>query len=244
MEAALFKECSKCRALKPYQHFRFRTTRRLNSQCRDCEREYGRNRHHSDLKRRLATKESKARPAPPGITSKICTRCERDKPLSAFETGRGKYQRRPICRECRANKNHEYDVKNWPRLRELQRHDPVKRLIINYRNYINKALRRVGHQKKSKTQEILGCTNEELRQHLQKSFEDGMSWENYGQHRRTGQRVWNVDHIQSLAGFDLIDPQQVRRAFHYTNLRPMWGFDNLSQGGTATHRRKREIRAW
>jgi hypothetical protein len=120
----------------------------------------------------------------------------------------------------------------------------VKRLIINYRNYINKALRRVGHQKKSKTQEILGCTNEELRQHLQKSFEDGMSWENYGQHRRTGQRVWNVDHIQSLAGFDLIDPQQVRRAFHYTNLRPMWGFDNLSQGGTATHRRKREIRAW
>ena len=49
-----------------------------------------------------------------------------------------------------------------------------------------------------------------------------MNWENYG--------VWHIDHIIPCARFDLSDPGQQKICFHYTNLQPMWGEDNLKKG--------------
>lgn len=51
-----------------------------------------------------------------------------------------------------------------------------------------------------------------------------MTWENWGR------RGWHIDHIAPLSSFDLTDPVQFRRAVHYTNLQPLWWFDNLSKG--------------
>ena len=49
-----------------------------------------------------------------------------------------------------------------------------------------------------------------------------MNWNNYSN--------WHIDHIISLSSFDLEDEQQQRLAVHYTNLQPMWWFENLSKG--------------
>lgn len=67
----------------------------------------------------------------------------------------------------------------------------------------------------------LGCTLPELVQHLQSKFVDGMSWDNYGP------KGWHVDHIRPLSSFDLTDPVQAKTACHYTNLQPMWWYDNV-----------------
>ena len=70
--------------------------------------------------------------------------------------------------------------------------------------------------------DLLGCSAEEYRVYLERLFEPGMDWEN--------REEWHIDHVIPLASFDLSDPDQQARAFHYTNTRPMWAEDNLLKG--------------
>ena len=93
------------------------------------------------------------------------------------------------------------------------------------KHYLGTRIRKVltGIIKKSKlTQELVGCTIEQLWVHLEKSFKKGMTKENYG--------LWHVDHIVPCASFDLTDLNQQAKCFHYTNLQPLWAYENLSKG--------------
>ena len=70
---------------------------------------------------------------------------------------------------------------------------------------------------------LLGCSVEELRNHLESLFLPGMSWKNYGQFG------WHIDHVRPVCTFDLTNPEQQKQCFHYTNLQPLWWSDNLSK---------------
>lgn len=70
---------------------------------------------------------------------------------------------------------------------------------------------------------LIGCTIRELKNYLEEKFTEGMSWENYGK--------WHIDHIRPCISFDLTDHEQQRQCFHYTNLQPLWGYENQSKGG-------------
>jgi len=70
--------------------------------------------------------------------------------------------------------------------------------------------------------EIIGCSKAELRKHLERQFQNGMSWENYGAY-------WHVDHILPCASFDHSDSQQVLKCWHWTNLRPLSAEDNAAK---------------
>jgi len=72
--------------------------------------------------------------------------------------------------------------------------------------------------------DVVGCSPDELRRHLESQFRDGMSWAN---HSRNG---WHIDHIIPCASFDLTDPEQQKQCFHYTNLQPLWWYENISKG--------------
>lgn len=85
---------------------------------------------------------------------------------------------------------------------------------------LNKALR--GCYKTGSAVRDLGCSIEELKQHLENRFWPGMSWDNYGE--------WHIDHIVPLSSFDLEDRNQFLEACHYTNLQPLWAKDNLVKG--------------
>ena len=42
--------------------------------------------------------------------------------------------------------------------------------------------------------------------------------------------VRHIDHIKPLALFDLTDPEHVKVACQYTNIQPLWWYDNLNKG--------------
>ena len=67
--------------------------------------------------------------------------------------------------------------------------------------------------------EMLGCTPEELRDHLQSQFTEGMTLENHGE--------WHIDHIIPLASANT--EEEIVKLCHYTNLQPLWAEDNLSK---------------
>jgi len=77
--------------------------------------------------------------------------------------------------------------------------------------------------KSAKTFELLGCTGKECMDYLETLFWPGMTRENYGRYG------WNVDHIIPVTAFDLSQPEEQRKCFHYTNLQPLWWDDNDSK---------------
>jgi hypothetical protein len=95
------------------------------------------------------------------------------------------------------------------------------------RYYLRSRLYKVikGNKKVGSFIEDLGCSLALLREHLEKKFQPGMSWENYGLYG------WHIDHIIPLVSFDLTDREQFLRACHFSNLQPLWASDNLSKGG-------------
>ena len=111
--------------------------------------------------------------------------------------------------------------------RNKQRRERYKK-DINYR--INQVLRArvktfiTGKNKSISSLELIGCDVEELRKYLELQFEKGMTWENYGE--------WHIDHIRAISFFDLTDEEQQKKCFHYSNLQPLWAFENMSKGGT------------
>ncbi len=100
--------------------------------------------------------------------------------------------------------------------------DPMFRLAGCLRGRLGKVLR--GKTKVGSAVRDMGCTIEYLKSYLEDQFQEGMTWENWGQ---TG---WHLDHIRPLAFFDLTDPIQLKKACHYTNLQPLWAEDNLIKG--------------
>ena len=73
---------------------------------------------------------------------------------------------------------------------------------------------------------LIGCTKKQLFKHLEENLESGMSFDNYGK----GKGKWCIDHIKECKSFDLTKQQQQEECFNYTNIRPMWFFENLFRG--------------
>lgn len=89
-----------------------------------------------------------------------------------------------------------------------------------------------GKKKMQPTLSYLGCTRNEFRLHLETLFKPGMDWTNHGI------KGWHIDHKRPLASFcfiredGLVDEDELRRAMHYTNLQPLWYWENASKGAS------------
>lgn len=102
--------------------------------------------------------------------------------------------------------------------------DPLFKISQNLRSRMWHALK--NNQKSGSAISDLGCSIAKLKIHLQLQFHRNprgehqyMDWNNYGK--------WHIDHIQPLSCFDLMDPEQFKKACHYSNLQPMWARDNI-----------------
>ena len=115
-------------------------------------------------------------------------------------------------------------MKNWHRknakaIYERRRSRPYEKIAATIRSRIYDLLKH-GY-KSERTENLLGCSMKELKIYLEQKFLPGMSWENYGFYG------WHADHVRPLASFDLTKPEEQKKAFHHTNLQPLWAKDNL-----------------
>lgn len=110
-------------------------------------------------------------------------------------------------------------IKNWEA--DQRATNPVFVIKKSLRTRVWHALRDQNAVKYKSTLDLLGCTPEFLWEHLEKQFTSGMTRENYGK--------WHVDHIKPCSKFDLTKEEEQKKCFHYTNLQPLWAFDNISK---------------
>lgn len=115
----------------------------------------------------------------------------------------------------------EWRINNKERLSELQSNYRKKYPhVITWRSILYSTLNRLGTKKSSKTIDELGYSAEQLKEHIENNFDEGMSWENHGE--------WDIDHIRPVSSFSSDTPMNVVNSLD--NLQPLWKIDNLSKG--------------
>lgn len=72
---------------------------------------------------------------------------------------------------------------------------------------------------------LLGCSLEFFRDYIADQWQPGMAWDNHG----AGFGTWQLDHIKPASMHNLLEAQEQRDCYHYTNIQPKWTIDNLSK---------------
>jgi len=124
---------------------------------------------------------------------------------------RKEYRSRPEIKEGRRN-----------RLNNKYKTDINFRILTVCRTRTLRALK--GFTKSASTMELIGCTPDKLRRHIESKFEPWMTWENQGL------GGWDIDHIKACANFDLTDPEEQHACFHWSNLQPLEHIENIRKG--------------
>jgi len=110
---------------------------------------------------------------------------------------------------------------------EYERHrrksSPYYHFLNWLRGDINRSLRKQHAAKGGRTEELVGCPFEKLRDHIASQFTQEMSW---------AQRNFDVDHFVPISAFDLRDVDEQRCAFNWRNMRPMPPLANKQKGAT------------
>ena len=202
------KKCSKCKEIKGLCEFsngKNKDGRR--SICKSCESDQQRERNNTDPKNYRLTRKEKQELDKQKLQR--CGSCMEIKSFDGFNNSKTtKNSKSNQCRSCR-NKYRK----------EKRKNDPIYKLDINIRGLIHSSLKRKGYTKKSRTHEILGCSYEDFKSHIESKFEPWMTWENQGLCNGTENYGWDLDHIVPISS--ATTEEEVLKLNHYTNFQPL-----------------------
>lgn len=162
---------------------------------------------------------------------KECTSCKISKFKNLFY--KNKYKKdglANVCKLCQTKYEKRYINNNRSKYRKRRaayaKHKRDKdenfKIAHSLRRRINSAIKR--SQKGGSAVRDLGCSIPYFRKYLENKFQPDMNWTNYTYYG------WHIDHIIPLDSFNLSDPEQFKKACHFTNLQPLWRFQNQSKG--------------
>jgi hypothetical protein len=231
-----FRVCRKCGERKPatVDHFN-KKLEGLTSQCRPCrnaskrldwacraaglnaERRASRDEttRRKDREYYRANAERKARQA----RERHAADPERRRSRERQQYAQSPDKKRQQAAEWAARNPERYRANMREFYRRKRQADPMYRLRSSVSAYVYWCLR--SGKGGRRTEELLGYSIATLRLHLERQFERGMTWDNYGE--------WHVDHILPVASFNFTSPDDpdFRACWAMTNLRPMWAADNI-----------------
>jgi len=124
--------------------------------------------------------------------------------------------RKQVIRDCVAYGRRRLDT------------DPHFRMKHRTRSRLRSFLK--GHDKSKTTERLIGCTWQTLHEQFESMFEEGMTFENYGQ--------WTIDHRIPCAAFTL---EEHCVCWWHKNLQPMWATENGAKGVKYTEEDKQDL---
>lgn len=226
------KKCKSCHSIKELDQYS-----KGRAKCKDCIKLQDKNRYDKQREKLL-------------LNTKICSRCHKRKNKNEFKqkTYCNACQRQ-MCRNYKANnrdkisaynkiykKAHKQDIKEYnkkynkenrqaiqarqTRNQRVYRTIPQYKIALRLRGRIYMLMKKLKAKKCTNTLSILGCSLEFLCKWFEFKFMDDMTLNNYG-------NVWHIDHVIPCSAFNLVDEAEQKRCFHWTNLQPMVGIDNI-----------------
>ena len=176
------------------------------------------------------------------METRICTKCNIEKSFNDYYKSKlGKNGLNSVCKSCykeqcrkyeKDNPRYDYRSKRYQKIKpehnkavakrqkERYQNDIGFRLLENTRSRILKAVK--GIIKSENTRNLIGCDIETYKIYIESQFKPEMNWNNHGV-------IWEIDHIKPCASFNLLDPDQQKQCFHYTNTQPLFKTSELAE---------------
>lgn len=104
-------------------------------------------------------------------------------------------------------------------LKEKRETDPIYKIKNRLRSRLNYALK--NGEKSESTEKLIGCDFIYFKKYFFSLFVDDMTITDFMNGKI------HIDHIAPLSFFDLEYEDNQKKAFHYTNMQPLWAIDNL-----------------
>lgn len=247
MEKELTYICSKCKTEKPISEFGKANNRKRGhrSQCKTCLKEYdnlnkekiaARKKKYRELhKEEFSVKrkkyysnnkdKTKAYELKNADKLKAQKKLYRENNKEIIKIKQKEYQLDNLDKFRNGNKKHykknkkSIHVKNNEWRKDKIKADPLYKLKVRTRTLVYNAFRNKTFRKGTKTTNILGCSFETFKSHLEQQFEYWMNWDNYGKYNGELNYGWDFDHIIPISSATTKD--EVFKLNHYTNFQPL-----------------------
>jgi hypothetical protein len=195
------KQCSQCKIVKVESDF-YKDKRRksgLYSACKECH--LGKHRKYRQEYMRKYYRSSKNKDY---------------RKSSGYKKGQKKCQEKYRDTEQYKERKRKYMKNVWLK-------NPKNQLDSNMRNLIWLAIK--GEKAGRSWKKLVGYTIKDLMKHLERQFDDKMSWNNYGSY-------WWLDHIKprSLFKYENAEDPEFRKCWALENLQPMEKIANIKKG--------------
>jgi len=222
------KVCTICKDFKSYEDYHKHTQSKdgLKTACKICRNRENREKYPKTKERAALHAKTYAEKHPEKIKEKFSNyyynnHKEQKKRVREYYSKPEVKERVKVYRESRK------DIIREQRKIYRKNQSPESMLRDRLRKRFQKVIKRL---KKGVEHchylDLLGCSIPELKLHLESLFTEGMNWDNHGFYENR----WNIDHIIPLSKFNLFDLEEQKKAFHYTNLQPLWAVDNFKKG--------------
>ena len=222
------KKCSKCHTEKPLSMFSkcSRNKDGLRFSCKECQKKYysqnsekikskSKKYYHDNIEKENSVENAEELKE---YQKKYRNKPENKTKANSYSKEYYKNNKLKINKTKKSwNKKNKDKINKRNRERKIQ--DINFKLRSNLRSRFNVAIKR--KWKKTSVIELTGCSIDELKIHIEKQFSEGMNWKNWSK------EGWHIDHIKPLSLFDLTNIKEQKKAFHYTNLQPLWAKDNI-----------------
>jgi hypothetical protein len=189
-------------------------------------------------------------------TMKICNTCNEEKSIQEFEVranckacvkeGKQEYlkstraHRTEMTRKYREN-HPEYvkkDLENTKtynkahrkeisaKEKERRETDPNFKLRKDMRDYIKYIILNYGttnqNERFEQAMSLIDCEIQFVRDWIEHQFDDKMTWENQSEY-------WHFDHIKPVSSFNLVNEDELKLCFHWSNLQPLEKTKNMKK---------------
>lgn len=114
----------------------------------------------------------------------------------------------------------KYAEKVNTNLRKKYNSNILFKICCVLRSNIRCALR--NNYKTGKSLELLGCSVNEFKKHLESKFTTDMNWSNYG-------KTWEIDHIIPCTAWDLSNINAQKKCFNFSNQQPLDATENVKK---------------
>lgn len=125
------------------------------------------------------------------------------------------------CIICHSKRWKKYYNEGYNKiLKDKAINDMIYKLKQNQKSYLHQQLKNSMLKKIDSTNKYIGCSIEQLKRWLEFQFKNDMNWTN---------KSWQLDHIIPVSLFNLNDAFELKIAFNWTNIQPLYKKDNLQK---------------